>query len=103
MLKQSESEYELLHGRSMTADEMKVSRELDRRDEKILGMMWTMVSYGLTMFLAGFGIWHLDNKYCSTLRAWRKEVGLPWGILLEGHGWWYVFDLRLLIHRNIFR
>jgi dihydroceramidase len=46
------------------------------------------VGTGLSIFLSGFGIWALDNQYCSTLRHWRHQVGLPWGILLEGHGWW---------------
>ena len=88
-LKQSENEYKLLHKRSMTADEKAVSQGEDRRDRKILGMMWVMIGYGLTTFLGGFLIWHLDNVYCSKLRVWRRELGLPWGIVLEGHGWWY--------------
>ena len=89
-LKQSESEYKLLHRRSMTTDEKLVSQGEDRRDRKILGMMWVMIGFGLTSFLGGFFIWSLDNVYCSKLRMWRRELGLPWGILLEGHGWWYV-------------
>jgi dihydroceramidase len=58
------------------------------RDQAILKEMWLMVGVGLSIFLGGFGIWALDNQYCSTIRRWRHEVGLPWGILLEGHGWW---------------
>jgi dihydroceramidase len=60
------------------------------RDMKILKTMWYMVGYGLGMFLGGFGIWNLDNMFCSQIRQWRKTVGLPWGIFLEGHGWWHV-------------
>jgi dihydroceramidase len=60
------------------------------RDLKTLRTMWLMVAYGLTMFLGGFLIWNLDNIFCSRLRAWRHYLGLPWGILLEGHGWWSV-------------
>ncbi|KAF3480248.1 alkaline phytoceramidase [Arthroderma uncinatum] len=63
---------------------------LDERDIRILKSMWAMVAYGLSTFLGGFVIWNLDNEYCSTLRGWRREIGLPWGILLEGHGWWHV-------------
>ncbi|EHK96863.1 putative Alkaline ceramidase 3 [Glarea lozoyensis 74030] len=22
--------------------------------------------------------------------VWRRKIGLPWGILLEGHGWWHL-------------
>ncbi|EAW10660.1 ceramidase [Aspergillus clavatus NRRL 1] len=60
------------------------------RDLKTLKTMWFMVIYGLTMFLGGFLIWNLDNHFCPTIRKWRRAVGLPWGIFLEGHGWWHV-------------
>lgn len=62
----------------------------DRRDTLIVGQMWTMVGVGLSIFLGGFGIWTIDNVYCGTLRRWRREIGLPWGIFLEGHGWWHL-------------
>ncbi len=60
----------------------------DGRDARILRNMWVMIAIGVSTFVGGFGIWALDIKYCSTLRAWRREVGLPWGVFLEGHGWW---------------
>lgn len=63
---------------------------VDRRDLRTLKTMWIMIAYGLSVFLGGFAIWALDNAYCSTLISWRHKIGLPWGILLEGHGWWYV-------------
>lgn len=97
--------------RSMTGDEKEVSRSEDLRDAKILSTMWTMVRYGLTIFLGGFAIWNLDNQLCSTLRVWRRQIGLPWGILLEGHGWWYathdliqiytLFGLNLSVCRHL--
>lgn len=62
----------------------------DKKDEAILRTMWSMIAIGLSIFLGGFGIWSLDNHYCTTLRVWRHELGLPWGILLEGHGWWHL-------------
>ncbi|GAB7361019.1 hypothetical protein MBLNU230_g1061t2 [Neophaeotheca triangularis] len=62
----------------------------DERDREVLKLMWTMVATGLTVFLGGFAIWNLDNAFCGSLRVWRREVGLPWGILLEGHGWWHL-------------
>lgn len=64
----------------------------NERDLKTLGTMWFMVVYGLSMFLGGFFIWSLDNKYCTNLRRWRRNIGLPWGLFLEGHGWWYVWS-----------
>lgn len=65
-------------------------KRLDVRDAAILKRMWSLVAYGLTVFLGGFAIWQLDNVYCSTIRSWRRDIGLPWGILLEGHGWWHI-------------
>jgi dihydroceramidase len=62
---------------------------MDRRDREILRTMWQkMMPLGVGSVLFGFLIWNLDNAFCSTLRSWRREIGLPWGILLEGHGWW---------------
>jgi dihydroceramidase len=62
----------------------------DRRDTQILTTMWQMVACGLGSVAMGFLIWNLDNEFCSVLRRWRRDLGLPWGVLLEGHGWWYV-------------
>ena len=58
------------------------------RNKRILGSMWVMIAIGLSTFLGGFAIWGLDRRYCSTLRVWRRDLGLPWGIVIEGHGWW---------------
>jgi len=62
----------------------------DQRDRMIIKEMWLMVALGLSIFLGGFGIWALDRVYCSKIRRWRHAIGLPWGILLEGHGWWHI-------------
>ncbi|RDL35131.1 uncharacterized protein BP5553_07062 [Venustampulla echinocandica] len=62
----------------------------DARDTAILRTMWKMIACGLTCVTSGFLIWTMDNEYCSTFRRWRAEIGLPWGMLLEGHGWWHV-------------
>ena len=87
-LTQKEEEWKIQRKRSMTADEKEVSRADDRRDIKILRTMWVMIASGLSTFLFGFFLWNLDNIYCTELRRWRKQIGLPWGVLLEGHGWW---------------
>jgi dihydroceramidase len=73
------------NGASMSPKE---SEKNSKRDEQILRDMWWMIAIGLSVFLGGFGLWTIDNKYCSQLRRWRRAIGLPWGILLEGHGWW---------------
>jgi dihydroceramidase len=62
----------------------------NQRDLRILRTMWYMVAYGLSMFIGGFVIWSLDTAYCSRIRVWRRHLGLPWGLILEGHGWWSV-------------
>ena len=67
---------------SHTADEA--------RDLATLKRMYGLIAYGLSIFLGGFAIWTLDNVYCSTLRRWRRQIGLPWGLVLEGHGWWHL-------------
>lgn len=62
-------------------------------------IMWFMVGFGLSIFLGGFAMWNLDNRYCSKLRIWRHKIGLPWGLLLEGHGWWHLMTgLGTYIH-----
>lgn len=35
----------------------------------------------------GYGLWLIDMFCCPTLRSWRRQIGLPWGFLLELHGW----------------
>lgn len=65
-----------------------VRKQEDVRDQEILSMMWKMIATGLSIFLGGFAVWHLDNVHCSKLVRWRREIGMPWGFLLEGHGWW---------------
>lgn len=63
-------------------------KALKEKNLEILRTMWLMVAVGLTTFLTGFWIWHLDNVHCSRLRRWRRELGMPWGFFLEGHAWW---------------
>jgi dihydroceramidase len=65
-----------------------VRKREDLRDQEILRAMWKMIVSGLSIFLGGFAVWHLDNVHCSRLRKWRHEMGMPWGFVLEGHGWW---------------
>jgi hypothetical protein len=40
--------------------------------------------------LTGFLIWNLDNVFCGTVRHWRRQMGLPWAMVLEGHAWWHL-------------
>lgn len=66
----------------------KEQKRMDERDLSILHIMWALAICGVASVGLGFLIWNLDNIYCSTLRRWRRDIGLPWGIVLEGHGWW---------------
>ena len=63
-------------------------KQLDERDKRTLLNMWILIVYGFGISMLGFVIWSFDNKHCSELRRWRHKLGLPWGMLLEGHGWW---------------
>jgi dihydroceramidase len=37
----------------------------------------------------GYFLWQIDGIYCTELTALRRSVGMPWGFLLELHGWWH--------------
>ena len=45
----------------------------------------------IVIFLLGFVFWNLDNHYCTFVRGKRREWGIPYGFVLEGHGWWHIF------------
>ncbi|RYP38950.1 hypothetical protein DL767_002389 [Monosporascus sp. MG133] len=68
----------------------------------ILKEMWLMVATGLSIFLGGYLIWHLENVYCDRVRQWRHYLQLPWAVILEGHAWWHIMtgiggELRRLV------
>jgi dihydroceramidase len=69
-----------------------VNRREYVRDEDIVLQMWSMIRVGLTFYLGASALWALDENYCHYLIRWRRQVGLPWGTLLELHGWWYAFS-----------
>ncbi|KAF2398220.1 alkaline phytoceramidase [Trichodelitschia bisporula] len=62
----------------------------DVRDDVIVTTMWRFVGLALAAAAGGFAIWNLDTLHCDAIRRWRHRVGLPWGVLLEGHGWWHI-------------
>ncbi|KAK7902477.1 hypothetical protein LTR67_002122 [Exophiala xenobiotica] len=45
---------------------------------------------GGVCFLAGFAVWLIDGAACGWLRDTRGYLGLPWGFVLELHGWWHI-------------
>ncbi|KAG9768705.1 putative alkaline dihydroceramidase Ydc1, partial [Aureobasidium melanogenum] len=90
-LRQSEERHRLERQRQNKPALSKQQQEYEnQRDMQILKSMWLLVGFGVSIFLGGFAIWGIDNQYCSTLRRWRRAIGMPWGFLLEGHGWWHL-------------
>ncbi|TID16782.1 alkaline dihydroceramidase Ydc1 [Venturia nashicola] len=76
-------------------DEGDVAKEgprgsFDERKRAALKNMWILVAFGLGTIGVGFFVWNLDTIYCSHWRRWRRQLGLPWGVLLEGHAWWHI-------------
>lgn len=51
----------------------------------------SLATWGAVIFVSGFAIWMVDNVYCAALTRMRRAVGMPWGFVLELHGWWHVF------------
>lgn len=49
-----------------------------------------MMVLGVLLFLLGYALWNLDIHLCSGARALRRLWGMPYGYLLEGHGWWHL-------------
>jgi len=41
-------------------------------------------------FVFGYFLWHMDFLFCKELTNLRRQVGIPWGFLLELHGWWHI-------------
>ncbi|KIW63835.1 hypothetical protein PV04_08807 [Phialophora macrospora] len=91
-LRKSEEKHRLERKRSGVPDVISKEQQAyeNQRDREILKTMWILVAFGVSIFLVGFYIWNLDNIYCSTLRRWRRSIGMPWGFFLEGHGWWHL-------------
>lgn len=46
---------------------------------------------GVALFLFGYILWNMDIHLCSHARAARRSWGMPYGFVLEGHGWWHIF------------
>ena len=42
----------------------------------------------LVVILTAWVLWNVDNVTCTYLRQIRRAIGMPWGFLLELHGWY---------------
>lgn len=59
-------------------------------DHKLQRKMKQMTIFGATSFALGFFLWLVDRFACTALTTAKHYVGMPWGFLLELHGWWHV-------------
>lgn len=39
----------------------------------------------------GYFLWSIDFHLCSYVTAAKRSIGMPWGMILELHGWWHIF------------
>lgn len=60
-------------------------------DKKALSQLNRTMLSGVLIFILGYFLWNLDIHLCSHARAKRREWGMPYGFILEGHGWWHLF------------
>ncbi|GAB1311365.1 alkaline ceramidase ydc1 [Madurella fahalii] len=58
--------------------------------DRYMRQMWVLAMTGILMFSAGFFIWNMDNIFCHRLTITKKQMLLPWSVILEGHGWWHI-------------
>ena len=60
------------------------------KDKGLKRQMRVVGSWALGLFLLGYGLWNVDNRFCDNLRSVRRTIGLPWAWVFELHGW-YVY------------
>ncbi|KAH0365978.1 alkaline phytoceramidase, partial [Aureobasidium melanogenum] len=53
-------------------------------------MLQNATIFGAGCFAFGYLLWQLDFIFCPQLTALKRKEGIPWGFLLESHGWWHV-------------
>ncbi|CAK9439874.1 uncharacterized protein LODBEIA_P39740 [Lodderomyces beijingensis] len=60
-------------------------------DKKVRSQMDGVAIFGVGIFLFGYFLWNLDIHFCDEVRSIRQDWGIPYGFILEGHGWWHIF------------
>lgn len=58
--------------------------------QALYNLNW-ILALGVSEFLFGWLLWNLDIHFCDYWRSLRRAIGLPFGMLFEGHGWWHLF------------
>lgn len=49
-----------------------------------------MVTGATVTALFAYFLWNIDVHCCGTLTRWKRQLGMPLGILLELHGYWHI-------------
>ncbi|KAF2866806.1 alkaline ceramidase family protein [Massariosphaeria phaeospora] len=62
-------------------------RVTNPESQKRLG---SMAIFGLGSGLFGYFLWNIDFHLCSHVTAFKRELGLPWALVFELHGWWHI-------------
>ncbi|ODV88865.1 hypothetical protein CANCADRAFT_130320 [Tortispora caseinolytica NRRL Y-17796] len=70
--------------RSMYLIESEVKDPAERKK------MWSTAVIGIVTFLSGYALWLMDVHFCNLAKSYRHAIGLPLGLLLEGHAWWHI-------------
>lgn len=59
-------------------------------DEEAKKRFHKLLIRGLIYIGAGYVCWNTDINFCNLWRGVRRSIGMPYGFLLEGHGWWHL-------------
>lgn len=59
-------------------------------DQTIKKRMDSLLLWGLIYIVIGYFLWNMDIHFCTSWRWLRRSIGLPYGFVLEGHGWWHL-------------
>lgn len=60
------------------------------KDTHAKRQLYKVMLLGVAIFLLGYLLWNLDIHFCSNVRGLRRSWGIPYGFVLEGHGWWHI-------------
>ncbi|KAF8585646.1 alkaline phytoceramidase [Ramaria rubella] len=56
----------------------------------LLSQIRLLFYQGAAVFVSGFLVWNLDNRFCIALRMWRIDIGWPATWLAQGHAFWHM-------------
>ncbi|KIV99578.1 uncharacterized protein PV09_08755 [Verruconis gallopava] len=78
-------------GTSVTVS-LKTSRIIKEtiRDRAVRKRLHRLTTFATCNALIAWLIWNVDVHFCATLTRWKHALGMPWGILLELHGYWHL-------------